>query len=137
MDIIQETFNFAKKIQKTEQFLNLKKAKECNDNDKQLQDLINEFNMIKLKIEYDLKKMKTNENEKNSEKLNEIYDKIMKNEHMTIFNKASDEMNVLMNKINKILVTAVNGKSMENFNEFNLNDDNGCTGNCHDCSECF
>ena len=61
MDIIQETFNFAKKIQKTEQFLNLKKAKECNDNDKQLQDLINEFNMIKLKIEYDLKKMKTNE----------------------------------------------------------------------------
>lgn len=137
MDIIQETFNFAKKIQKTEQFLNLKKAKECNDNDEQLQNLINEFNMIKLKIEYDLKKMKTKENEKNSEKLNELYDKIMQNEHMTIFNKASDEMNALMNKINKILLTAVNGKDVENFNEFDLNSDNGCTGNCHDCSECF
>ena len=31
MDIIKETFDFAKKIQETEQFLKLKKAKQAND----------------------------------------------------------------------------------------------------------
>lgn len=141
MNIIEETFNFAKKIQKTEQFLNLKKAKEANDADENLQNLVNDFNMLKLKLNHSLKETEKNnelENyEKNSKNLSDLYDKIMENKNMIEFNKASDDVNALMNKINKILVAAVNGKNLEHLTELDFENEPDCAGNCQNCSGCF
>lgn len=135
MEIIQETVEFAKKIQQTEQYLNLQKAKKNNDSDENLQNLINEFNMVKLKFEHSLEK--SEENRENSEKLNSLYDKIMQNENMIFFNKVSDEMNKLMNDVNKILISAVNGNNFENFNKFDFEKNSDCEGNCENCLGCF
>ena len=71
-------------------------------------------------------------NEKNLE-LSEIYEKIMKNENMVAFNKASEKMDTVMNRINSILIAAVNGEDPMLFSEIN---DLGCNGSCDGCSKC-
>lgn len=141
MDIIKETFDFAKKIQETEQFLKLKKAKQANDADEKLQVLVNEFNMCKLKLNQHLKEIgkntKTENYEEENKKLSELYEKIMQNKNMIAFNKASDDVNALMNKINQILIAAVNDKNLENVDEFDFENEHDCAGNCQSCSGCF
>ena len=141
MDIIKETFDFAKKIQETEQFLKLKKAKQANDADEKLQVLVNEINMCKLKLNQHLKETgkntKTENYEEDNKKLSELYEKIMQNKNMIAFNKASDDVNALMNKINQILIAAVNDKNLENVDEFDFENEHDCAGNCQSCSGCF
>lgn len=131
MDIFEEAVDFAKKIQKTEEFLNLKKAKQRNDCDEKLQDLIHEFNLLKFKLRQGSNE-KSEEYEQNSLKLSELYDKIMENKNMIMFNEASEKMNSVMNRVNKILVAAVNDG---NFEE--IDDKEGCGGDCSGCSGCF
>ncbi len=131
LNIFEEAVDFAKKIQKTEEFLNLKKAKQCNDCDEKLQDLIHEFNLLKIKLGQ-AGNEKSEEYEKNGLKLSEVYEKIMENENMIMFNKASDKMNFVMNRVNKILVAAVNDGDFEE-----INDQENCGGNCNGCSGCF
>ena len=135
MDIIDLARNFGKEIQKTEEYLELMHAKHNNDNDRELNDLIGKFNLLKFDIQRllsDNNDQQERINEKNSE-LSDIYEKIMKNENMIAFNKASENMNVVMNKINSILMAAVNGEDPMSFSEIsNL----GCNGSCDGCSKC-
>ncbi len=134
MDIDLETINFAKKIQQTTVFLNLKKAKQKNDSDLDLQNLINEFNLLKLQFS------RCNKKGENSEeighKIGEVYDKIMANENMINFNHFSEKMNNLMNKINKVLMAAVNDKPLEEISKMENINETGCNGLCDNCSGC-
>lgn len=135
MNIIDLARNFGKEIQKTDEYLELMRAKKENDNDKELNDLIGKFNLLKFDIQRllsDKEDQQEKINEKNLE-LNEIYEKIMKNENMIAFNKASDNMNSVMNKVNSILMGAVNGEDPLTFSEFN---NLGCSGGCSGCSGC-
>ena len=50
MDIIQLAKNFAKEIQKTDEYLNLVEAKKNNDDDPELSNLIGEYNLLKFDI---------------------------------------------------------------------------------------
>lgn len=141
MDILKKAVEFAKEIRKTKEYFNLKVAKEQNDNDSKLQNLINEFNLLKLKIQHrNEQNILDDETQKAKYKsdsilLSQCYDKIMENEHMLAFNDASEKMNFLMENINKILLAAVNGKALENVNDL-LKDEN-CSGDCSGCSGCF
>ena len=141
MDILKKAVEFAKEIRKTKEYFNLKVAKEQNDNDSKLQNLINEFNLLKLKIQHrNEQNILDDETQKAKYKsdsilLSQCYDKIMENEHMLAFNDASEKMNFLMENINKILLAAVNGKALENVNDL-LKDEN-CSGDCSGCSSCF
>ena len=42
-----------------------------------------------------------------------------------------------MNKINQILIAAVNDKNLENVDEFDFENEHDCAGNCQSCSGCF
>ena len=136
MDIIQLAKNFAKEIQKTDEYLNLVEAKKNNDDDPELSNLIGEYNLLKFDIgrllaDYQDKQEKIDQ--KNA-KLKEIYDKMMKNPNMIAFNEASDKVNNMMNKINKILVAAVNGEDLA-F-DFEINESNCGGGGCENCCGC-
>lgn len=135
MNIIDLARNFGKEIQKTDEYLELMRAKKENDNDKELNDLIGKFNLLKFDIQRllsDKEDQQEKINEKNS-KLSEIYKKIMENKNMIAFNKASDNMNAIMNKINSILMAAVNGEDPLMFSEFNNLE---CSGSCGGCQGC-
>ncbi len=131
MDILNLTVEFAKKIQQTEEYLNLSKAKKANDNDLKLQSMIHEYNFLIDNIK-NLIKNKSDKKTIDDEnlKISEIYKKIMLNENMIMFNKASENMNILMNKINSILIDAVNGKKTIACDDKKNID----CGNCGKCS---
>ena len=128
-DILNLTIEFAKKIQETKEYLNLKKAKEINDKDHELKNNIAEFNELTENVKSLIKNSsKKEEIDEENSKISLIYSKIVNNENMINFNKASNEMNILMNKINNILIKAVNGEDFESFCvEFNC-------GSCKKCS---
>ena len=131
LDILNLAVEFAKKIQKTQEYLNLSKAKKDNDSDLKLQNMIDEYNFLTNNIK-DLIKNKAEKEVIDNEnvKISKIYRKIMLNENMIKFNKASEEMNILMNRINLILIDAVNGKEpMVCADEKNID-----CGKCGKCS---
>lgn len=135
MDIISLARDFGKEIQKTDEYLELIRAKKENDNDTELNDLIGKLTLLKFDIQRllaDHEDQQEKINEKNSE-LSKVYEKIMKNKNMIAFNKASDNMNAVMNKINGILMAAVNGEDPLMFSEFNNFE---CGGGCNGCSGC-
>lgn len=135
MDIFELAKNFGKEIQKTSEYLKLVEAKRNNDNDRELSDLIGQFNLLKFDIGRllgDYQDQQDKIDQKNAE-LKEIYDKIMKNSNMIVFNEASDKVNDMMNKINKILVSAVNGEDLAFDFEINKS---GCGGGCENCLGC-
>ena len=130
-NIIERTIEFAKEIQKTKEYIELKKAKDNNDKDKDLKEKIVNYNILKDKIE-NLNIEKESEKEKIERlkvELNEIYKEIMDNENMKNYNQKSNDINNLMNQIHSILVAAVNG---ENIEKCNINQNYSC-GSCGKC----
>ena len=131
-DIINLTVEFAKKIQRTKEYLNLQKAKKNNDEDGELKKMLNLYNKLTEEVKILIEKKEPNKekiNEKNVE-ISETYKKIMENKNMIKFNKASNDVNVLMNRINNILIKAVNGEDYENCSKNKVL-------NCGSCGKCF
>lgn len=131
-DIMKIGVEFAKKIQQTDVYLALKKEKENNDFDTKLNEMIEKYDELVGEVNKIIKNKNSKEeiDEKN-EKISEIYKDIMNDENMIAYNKASDDKNFLMNKINWILIDAVNGK---NPSECCNNKEYGC-GSGKKCSK--
>ncbi len=130
-DILKLANEFAKNIKKTEEYLNLAQARKNNDNDIGLNAKINEFNALTENV----KKLiagggSKEEVDGENAKISELYKNIMENRNMVAFNKASNEMNMLMNNINAILVAAVNN---EDVSACSGEKSSGCSG-CRKCS---
>lgn len=133
MDIIEMTRKLGVEIQKQEVFKTYIKAKSANDADKQLQDDIGQFNLIRMSLDQAL-----SAEEQNGEKVKElngqlkdIYTKIMGSEAMMNYNIAKQELDVLVNQINAIITLTVNGED-----PMTCDITSGCTGSCSSCSGC-
>lgn len=135
MEIIQMARALGKAIQESAEYQVLENAKKANDNDKELNDKIGEFNLVKMEIQTLMAQDNADQEKitaKNKE-LRELYDSIMENTNMMTFNKASQAMNTMMNHINNILIAAVNGEDPETCE---LEPQTGCSGSCGSCSGC-
>ncbi len=133
MDIIEKAKELGKLLQEDERYLKFKAAEEAGEKDKELQDLIGEFNLKKLNInnetmkqDKDLDKIKELDKE-----LNDIYKKILANENMENYNKSGEELNKLVNYICTIISQSSEGQDPETISE-----SNGCGGNCASCTGC-
>ena len=122
-DIIDLAYEFAKNIQKTKEYLLLQEAKKNNDEDKNLNELIYKYNILKNNISQKKVQDEKNVQVKQAKKL---YKNIMENKNMKKFNEASNNMNILMNKINSIFIAAVNGKQLTDC----------CEDEIYDCGRC-
>ncbi len=133
MDIIEMTRKLGVEIQKQEVFKTYIKAKFANDNDVELQDMIGQFNMIRMSLDQALSSEEKNE-EKVKElntQLKDVYTAIMGRETMMNYNVAKGELDALVNQINAIITLTVNGEDPMTC-EIN----SGCTGSCSSCSGC-
>lgn len=136
MEIVKMARELGKEIQKSELYRKLVAAKEKNDNDTELQDLIGQFNLKRLAINSQI-----NDNQKHDEdemrrldsELKEIYGKILHNENMIAYNDAKNAMDDLMNQISTILMYSVNGEDPETCPS---KQETGCSGSCSSCSGC-
>lgn len=134
MDIITMARNLGTEIQKTEEYKQLVDAKNANEADALLNDQIGQFNLVKLELQSIASQEQPDQeklDQKNQE-LQQLYQAIMENENMMAFQQATNTINAMMNQINRILTTAINGGDPQTCST----DSAGCPGSCESCSGC-
>lgn len=134
MDLEKMARDMGKEIQKSEEYKRLQKAKDANDADVDLQNMIEEFNLIRMKMQTETQ-MQDQDEEKIAElntKLRDIYTKVMGNKNMMEFNEAKQDIDDLMNQITGILMLSVNGEDPETCDPT----PSGCSGSCDSCGGC-
>ena len=132
MTIMEKARELGKLVQESEEYKALALARTESDNDEELQEKIQHFNLIRMKIDIESGKPEPNEEKLNSlnEELMTIYTDVMGSDKMVAFNMAKERMDSLMRDVTSLLTAAVNGEDPETF------DPSACTGSCATCGGC-
>lgn len=132
-DIIKLAREIGKEIQASEEYIKLDIAIQNSDNDEKLQELIDKFNNMRAEIaglaseqDKDEELMKSK-----SAELTIIYDEIMQNENMAIYNAAKKDMDLLLKRITAIITQSANGADPETTDY-----SPSCSGSCSTCGGC-
>lgn len=134
MDCIDLFKKAAMALQTDPRYLELDAARRENDMDQELQNLIGEFNLARLDLNNETSKS-TTDHERVAElnkKVNDLYSQIMASEGMVRYNAAKSECEALINHIDAIINTAMNGGDPMIVNP----PQGGCTGSCATCGGC-
>lgn len=133
MDVIKSVRELGKAIQQDERYIRYAKARLENDNDKELQASIGEFNIVRMELDREM-----SEDEKNDEKVKElneklrkIYGEVMASPAMVNYNTAKVEIDQMMNEINTIISKSIDGEDPETCEI-----ESGCSGSCSSCGGC-
>jgi len=133
MDIIKQTRELGKLIQQDSRYKAYVEARDRNDNDPALQQMISEFNILRSDLSNEMIK-----DDKDTEKLKELdeniktlYNSIMESDLMVAFNEAKNEMDALLSEINNIITMCANGEDPDTCTA-----SAGCTGSCESCAGC-
>ncbi len=132
MDIIEMARALGKAIQQDERYIRLSVARDNNDNDEKLQEMIGNFNLKRVEVNQEA--ARPDKDQAKLDTLNEsiraLYKEIMDNPNMVEFNAAKEEIDSLMNFVNQILVLSVNGQDPDTVEQ------SSCTGSCATCAGC-
>lgn len=135
MDIIEAARQLGAAIQADERYKELISKSKSNDEDKQLQELIGEFNIARMTIDNELSK---EEGERNEEKIKEfnvtmrqLYGKIMCTDSMMAYSEAKKDFDAVMNKVNAIIEMSIQGEDPATCEPAE-----GCSGSCATCGGC-
>ncbi len=133
MDIIEMTRNLGMEIQKDQRYQILENARRLNDADEELQKQIGDFNLARIDLNNEVSKSDKDADRiaQLNEKVQSIYTDIMDNESMQAYNEAKSDVDQMMQYINSILTTAVNGGD-----PMTVQEPSSCSGSCSSCSGC-
>ena len=134
MDTIDLFKKAAAALQTDPCYLALAAAREANDKDEALQDMIGEFNLARLDLNNEISKDERDDAkvaELNAQ-VNELYSKIMSTGSVAAYNEAKAEAEALISYIDAILNTAMNGGDTMSVQQ----PEAGCSGSCSSCSGC-
>lgn len=136
MTVIEAARTLGKALQADERYIAYTKAKEANDADEELQELIGEFNLIRqnVALENGNDPVDTEKVKELNLKMQAAYEKVMSNENMALFTVAKQGMDTLMSEINTILTYSVEGMDPETCPSAPPSAD--CTGSCSTCGGC-
>ena len=127
MDVLARELGAA--IQQDARYTHFMAAKEQNDNDTALQELIGRFNLLRVSAnagEMDEAKL----DELNRE-IRQVYAEIMQNPHMLAFNQAKAELDEMVNRVNTLILLCANGEDPATC------EPSSCGGgDCSSCSGC-
>ena len=134
MDCIELFEKAAAAMQTDPRYLELDAARRENDMDQELQGLIGEFNLARLDLNNETSKIEPSDDRINelNQKINDLYTQIMSSEGMVRYNAAKAECEALVNHIDAIINTAMNGGDPMTVNA----PQGGCTGSCATCGGC-
>lgn len=130
MDMIKIARMLGHAIQEDESYIKYKAAEKACDEDKELQDLIGEFNLKRMAINNEASK-----EDKSEEKMKELnqemrdaYANVMKNENMAKYQNSKMDIDQKVQRVLAIITNSVQGEDP---------DTTDFTDNCtHDCSTC-
>lgn len=136
MNAIEAARQLGVAIQADERFVKFEEARKANDNDKELQTLIGDFNITRMELDKTLQEGEGNPDEAKvkelNEKLRDMYTKIMSNPAMVAYNKAKIDMDELVNGVNAIIGAALQGEDPITFDP----EAHNCSGSCSTCGGC-
>ena len=137
MSLIELTRQLGAAIQQDERYLNFAKAREENEKDAELNDLMAQIQMVQMnyqmeasKEEPDSAKMQAYE-----EQFNTVYTKFMDSDKMKAYEAARAEIDNMMNYVMQILGLCVNGADPATCEPPKAEEHN-CGGSCSSCSGC-
>lgn len=133
MDIIKMARELGKAIQQDDKVIAYNLARQHNDSDEKLQELIGKFNLKRLELNNVLGKAErdTDRIAQLDKEIKEIYAEVMNNPNMIAYNTTKQEVDRMMNFVTQILTGSVNGEDPDSIEE-----QTGCSGSCEGCSGC-
>ncbi len=135
MTVIELARELGKALQEDERYKKYQSAKERNDKDTELQNMIGEFNVKRMQLNQEMQKEEKDSDvlKKLDGELKEIYAKIMDNTNMAEFNEAQQAVDKLLNSVNYIISMAANGEDPMTCPE---EQPASCGGSCSTCGGC-
>ena len=132
MTVDEAVRNLGKAIQADLRYKRYVEAKKANDENEELQNQINDFQLEKMNYQRESKKAEP-DNEKLKkweEELEEKFEAIIATEGMKEFQAAKLELDAMMRKIDAIISLSLSGEDPETCHTAIEK----CSGNCSDCS---
>lgn len=132
-DIIKLAREIGKEIQSSDEYLKFEIARQNSDNDEKLQELIGEFNLIRMQINDLVSRTDRDEEAIKSKntKLQTIYKEIMENENMMNYNSAKKDIDLLLARVTAIITQSAEGADPETTDY-----SPSCSGSCSTCGGC-
>ncbi|MBQ8902909.1 MAG: YlbF family regulator [Oscillospiraceae bacterium] len=135
MDSIKAARELGKAIQADPRYIDYVNAKEANDKDEELQNLIGEFNLKRQSIQYEMNKGDEKDADKiaklNTE-MQECYGKVMGNVNMANFVIVKNALDKLLEDVNMIISMCCEGEDPDTCEPAA----HACSGSCSTCGGC-
>ena len=135
MTVIELARELGKALQEDERYKKYQEAKEKNDKDVELQNMIGDFNVKRMQLNQEMQKEEKDPEamQKLDSELKEVYTKRMGNPNMSEFNTAQQAVDKLLNSVNYIISMAANGEYPMTCPE---EQPASCGGSCSTCGGC-
>ena len=126
MDIFERATALGDALKQEEKLVALEAARKNYESDRQLQTLVIEYEVQQRAMQKEAvdPNCDTHMIDMIQNRINELYEAITQNETYLALEKAQEEVNALMNKINGIITARITGQEP------------GCTHNCATCGGC-
>lgn len=134
MTVIEITRELGKAIQADPRYIEYNAARQANDADEELQQLIGEFNMQRMQLNREMSKTENKDQDKIAQmnlSIRDLYGKIMSNEHMAVFNDCKTAFDDLILEVQNIITLCANGEDPATCEP-----KSSCTGSCATCGGC-
>ncbi len=137
MDVISLARELGAAIQKDERYLAYTKAKEANEADTALNELISKIQLVQMNYQMEASK-EAPDTDKMAEfeaEFTALYEQFTQNPNVQAFDEARAEIDAMMNYIMQILGLCVNGADPATC-EPEPEHDHNCDGSCSSCGGC-
>ncbi len=133
-NIIKLTRELGAAIQDSDAFKNYAAAKKANDESDELQKMIGEFNLIRMRMDEALSAENKDEEvlKADNEKMRSLYAKIMQSKEMTDYNEAKTVLDDVVKQVYGLLELILNGEDPQTAHY----EEHNCGGNCGSCGGC-
>ena len=135
MDTIAVARELGRRIQSEEAFIRLQMAREAADHDKELQQAISRFSMIRAQMDEETAKPEEERNNEQFQNLGKefrtVYAEIMSNPNMISYNEAKDSLDIIIRRISAIIEKSVDGEDPDTA-DYTAS----CSGSCATCGGC-
>lgn len=135
MDVIEATRALGKAIQADERYKAYVEAKEANDKDEALQQLIGEFNLKRQNMQLEMSKEPEQQDKEKLQTMNkelqECYEKVMSNPNMANFAIVKSAVDQLLQEVNGIIALCCEGEDPDTCKPHSCGSDCSTCGGCH------
>ena len=134
MNVLELARQLGHAIQQDDRYIAYTLAKQANDEDEALQNLIQAFELKRMELQMALGKEEKDQEAiaQLNDVVKEIYQRIMQSPRMMVYNAAKQGYDQLQNEVNTIISMSLGGADPDQIDPETA----GCTGSCSTCGGC-